>query len=203
MRGKTLIIVMLVLIVASVGLFGCAPAATQEAAIKHCEVGVPLIETGHAGAEAIVLSPEFDIYNPNDYAVTVRVLRYDMTIEGYLAGTRDVILDMCVPAMGTGRVVGGMITLVPANWAGVISTKDGVTFAEGFAKVAPLWKNLDGLLFSAGLQDAWDAAPEKLPVFTIDGRIETRSLGGQELITDFSLTYQRPEATKPSERTAK
>lgn len=200
MKNKILIIGMLALMVASVGLFGCAPPPVEvppvvvppEATIKPCEVSVPVIETGVAGAESIVLSPEFDIYNPNDYAVTVRVLRYDMTIEGYLLGTRDVIVNICVPAKGTSTIIGGMITLLPANWAGIIATKDGLTFGEGFVKVVPLWKNLDGLLFSAGLKDAWDAAPEKLPVFALDGRIETRSPEGQELITDYSATYQRP-----------
>lgn len=198
MKNEILITGMLALMVASVGLFGCAPPEVEvpEATIKPCEVSVAAIETDWAGTESISITPIFTIYNPNDYFVTLGKMTYCAMVDDWLAGDRELLLNVAVPPMGESSVIVGTCALNWANMAGWYSGMAGIRFDEAIPEIVPLWKNLNGGLFNPALKEKWDAAPEKTPVFDITGRIEMESPEGQALTIDYSTTWQLPGEVK-------
>lgn len=193
MRSKILVSGMILALVGSVIAFGCAPAPAPavEAELKPCEVSVPLIENIFLGKECISLAPTFAIYNPNDYEVNIEKLEYEAVVQDWWVGGRDVALNVFIPAKAEIKVSGafvlGFVDLAMWLW-----NEKGVSMGAAMAAAIPLWKSLDGALMVPALQEVWDKAPVERPTFEFEGRIHIVSPEGQELVTDFSTTWQMP-----------
>lgn len=190
MKSRVLISVIVLMLAGSIMVSGCAPAA--EAELKPCEVNVPLIENLFLGTESITLDPLFVISNPNDYEVKVRKLEYEAATKVWLLGGREMALEAFIPAKGEIRV-SSAFTIGFINLSLWLLQTNPISMGEAMAGTIPLWKSLDGGLFNPALQAVWDGAPVEAPIFNIKGKIHTMSPGGQELVVDFSTSWQKPE----------
>ena len=207
MKTKALVVGIMVLMVIGGGaLAGCAaaPAPAAEAAIQPLEVSIAAVDVFFSGAESISLFPVFSVYNPNGYPVTVNKMTTEVFVDGWWAGSRALDLNAAVPAKGESMVVVGADVITPgwlAGWG--LSAGKGLGLGECQAALVPTWKNLNGGLFSAGLKEVWDAAAYKAPVFVVEGQVDLRSPGGQDLIQDYTSDWELPPEFSPEQRTAK
>ena len=181
-----------VLVLVSLLVCGCAPAAEEAAPLQACTVGIDGIYTGFGGKESTLKTVVFTISNPNDYEVTVNTMEYMLTADGRPVGATQITDNIYIPAnteikMERGFVVGFQNIIVQ------FFLGEAIPIAQASMKAVPVYKSLGGQLAVPALQPVWDAAPGTPPLFEADGMLYMSTTSGETMEVEFTTSWKAAE----------
>ena len=187
---KVLMTLVSVVVLVSLLLCGCAPAAEEAAPLSACTVDISGIYPVFGGKESVTKSIVYTVSNPNNYEVTINTMEYMLTADGRPVGAVQITDDMYIPANTEIKVERtfnvGFQAIIVQFFLG-----EALPIAQASVKAVPVYKSLGGQLGVPALQPVWDGAPDTTPLFEAEGTLHTSSrTTGETLNVEFSANWQ-------------
>ncbi len=180
--------------VVSIGI-SLSSAEGPKVKMKPCEVSLVDMENIYLGKDNIAVAPYFKIANPNNFPVRIPELRYEILLKDYVCDGKSMELNYYIPAKSMIKVSSAFAMLWP-NMAIFEQVKTGKSMDEATKAILPLWKNLNGQLFSPGLKEIWDKIPEEYPEYSARGQIDMVGPSGEKLTSSYSTTWKQSSEYK-------
>jgi hypothetical protein len=173
----------MLLLVATIGIVGCAEEAKE---IKPVEIEMVGVCPDFGGVESIALSPVFSISNPNDFEVTLDTLEYSISAEGKPIATRRLPRDVYIPANVDIRLKDTFIVTLEAIIEEKIAA-EGMSPLDALLATGPEWRVLGGKKMPAPLPSAEEAVERALQ----------KVLGTKPTREQVEYVVKNPDALKP------
>ena len=157
--------------------------------MKSCEVSLVNMENIFSGKESITLAPYFEIANPNNFPIRIAELNYEIFLKDYLCAGKSMPLNYYIPARSK-ITVSSAFSITWTNMAIWVWGKGGFSMADATKEILPLWKNLNGELFSPPMKEIWDKVPEEYPQYLAKGQIDMIVPKGGKLSSNYSTTWK-------------
>jgi LEA14-like dessication related protein len=175
-------IALMLLLVASIGMVGCAKEAKE---IKPVEIEMAKVYPDFAGVESIALSPLFSISNPNDFEVTLDTLEYSILAEGKPIALRRLPQDVYIPANAAIELKDSFV--VPLKTVVEEREAEGMSSLDALLATVPEWRVLGGKKMPAPLPSAEEAVERALE----------KVLGTKPTREQVEYVVKNPDALKP------
>jgi len=172
--------------------FGLSSLAAPKDAMKAPEVQLVSVENLFLGKESVVLAPQYEIRNPNNFPIIIDQFSYNVSVKGFYGDGNNVPLGYYLPAKSKIPLSVNAFALTWANMGLAVWQQTGAPMGEAVKQIVPLWKNLNGQLFNPAFQEAWDKIPKENPEFTSDGEVLVIGPDKQSKVFKFATVWKLP-----------
>ena len=173
---RRLILFILILAIAGAGMLSCSteeePPPPPPKEYLPCEVGFLGVGFAHTAKDLLALETILTINNVNDFEVMVESLRFNLSSEGTVVGSKGSWDKAYIPAGE--EITLRYITFAPLNALMLHKLSAGMGPKEAGGVIMPLWGKM-----SQGV------AP-----YMAEGEAEILSDDGERMTVPFKLTWQ-------------